>query len=193
MLLETLTTTFFKGLQNGNSSQAAYQTLTIQPGISQDPKTVYGDGVIELDGFGTIGGSSGTFTSNRLQLIPYADGPTGSTFNFRVYGWDFARQVNPNLGVWVPFLLAEFQCTTSAITGVAGYALSATEHVCDYIKLVNGTTGTNGFAGGLINSPAATGTNLVAYALVTLSGCRYVQFDFQKSSNVGMNVLWARA
>lgn len=193
MLLETVTTSFSKALQNGNSGQATFQTITTLAGISQNPKAVYGDGVVELDGFGIMGQSSGLYTQNRLQLIPYGDGSTGSTFNFRIYGWDFVLAPNPNLGTWVPFLLAEYTCTTSAISGTAGYALSATENLCDFIKLVNGTTGTNGFGGGLVSSASATGTNLIAFVLQALSACRYVQFDFQKSSSVNMNCLWSRA
>lgn len=189
MLLETVTTTFSKALL-ANSSQAAFQTLTILGG--QNPYQFYanntpGNGVYDLGDFGA------SFTQNRLQLIPYADGSTGSTFNFRIYGWDAVRSLDYKPFVWVPFLLAEFQCTTSAITGVAGYTISATEHVCDFVKLVNGSTGTTGFAGGYNSSATATGTNLVPVVLVTLAGCRFIQFDFQRSSTVNMNCLWARS
>lgn len=190
MLLETVTTSFTKALKSGNSGQGTFQTLTV---LTVTPDQIYSDGVIDFANVGVLGTPGAEFTQNRIQLIPYADGATGSTFNFRIYGWDYVDKPDPRLGVWVPFLLAEFQATTSAVAGVAGYTISATEHLADFVKLINGSTGTTGFAGGYNGSAAATGTNLVPLVLVTVAGCRYIQFDFQKSSNVTMNCLWARA
>jgi hypothetical protein len=193
MLLETLSTPFTKALRNGNSTAAAFSSIiprtTAPVPVSSGPNAAGGtDGVYDFS-------DHHYFTVNRLQLMPYADGNTGSQFSMRVFGWDVIEppDANPNLIVWIPFLICELAVTTGALVGFAGRYLSATEHLATTITLTQGLVGgTDGITGGRIYS--YTDTSLAGWVLLTISGCRYIQFDFQKTSaNIGMNCLWGKS
>ena len=189
MLLDTLTTPFSRALRGANSSAGTFASLNIQ---AERPNPFNQDSLTGIDGVYSMG-EGGIYTVNRLQLIPYADA-AGAQFSLRLYGWDSVAppDASNNLIVWVPFLIAELACTTSNRSGVTGHYVNDTEYAVDTIVLTQGTTGNNGFAGGLINS-TGPGTDLIAYALITLSGCQFIQFDFQQTDSVSMNCLWARS
>jgi hypothetical protein len=138
-------------------------------------------------------GAGGNFTQTRIRMLPYCNGPPGSQFSFRLYGW---RDVvypegNPNALVWVPEFDAEFACTSCAAPGPTDpnvRMILPTENFCDTITLTQGNLGPTGF----INS-TGPGTNLIAYAVAELGGCRKFQFDFQQTDPVGMNLLFVFA
>lgn len=170
-----------KALANGNSTATAFANFMT---TSIDPS---GDGVYPI-------GQAGDVAADRLFLMPYAEGGSGSNFSVRVYGWTTIKGQTPSdQKTWIPFLLAELACISCNVNGVmpatAGdpSQLLDSEYMCDTISLTQGSIGPQG----LINS-TGPGTNLVAFAKIDLAGCRVLQFDFQQTDPVGMNCLWAK-
>lgn len=120
-------------------------------------------------------------------LMPYCQGPKGSRFSIRLFGW---REVPGGAAVdvvWIPYLLAELACIAcdrsgpNRGTGTNRY-IHEDERFCDTITLVKGQAN--------ITSP---GSNLIASAVVSLGGCRFIGFDFQQTDPVPLNCLWAKA
>ncbi len=179
MLLETVSTTLTKALQNGDLYQTSFTVPTVR---SSQPT---GDGVY-------IAGQGGGLAPNRVFLLPFCLGPAGSAFTMRLFGWTELRNPSGDTStlVWIPFLLAELVCVATDLPGFAGRLLSDSERLCDAIALTKGSPG----AGGFVNS-SGPGTGLVASATVFLCGCRKFSFDFAsgEETDVGMNCLWARA
>lgn len=187
MLIETISANLHQALVNGDSiaaSFASFDMLATTPTAIGDPVGPGGatDGVFNA-------GHEGIFAQNRLFLLPYALGAAGSGFSLRVYGW---RPISHPDGlstqrVWIPYFLVELACTTCARPGPgpAPRKILNTERMCDTITLTRGNLGPTGY----INSNA--GTNLIAYAILEISGCKKFQFDFQQTAPVGMNALWS--
>ncbi len=175
-------------LANGNSQATAFASLL------PAARMLNADGSIP-DGI-QVWGHDGMNAPGRLALCPMAEGPAGTNFSIRVYGWRglAVPSGDPNKVVAIPVFIAEFACTTGEISGPPQDGptyprnLSDTERLCDTITLVQGHIGTTGF----INS--APGTNLIASVVMDIVGCRYFQIDFQGTDqNIGMNCLFARA
>lgn len=152
------------------------------------PSAVYSDGVYTA-------GHNAQVAPGRVLVFPVCDGAAGAQFSTRVYGW---RPIgnpdeNPNNVVWFPYLLAELLATAAALTAPIEAipslrALSGNQTLCDTLSLTQGQLGN----GGLLNS-TGPGTNLTAYALIDLCGCRFYSFDFQQQDAVSMNAFHARA
>jgi hypothetical protein len=79
------------------------------------------------------------------MLIPYGTDGGSLTFSLRVYGWESGQ--NGGETVWVPVLLAEFDCTT---VDDALNAEHSSDFICntitkvdgrDNVEVVTGTTG----------------------------------------------------
>lgn len=158
-----------------------------------------GDGVIQTN-------INGSFTAQRIYLMPYCEGEPGSIFFMRLYGW---RSITAKTGgsdntVWVYFLLAEFVCVSGAIAGPvlnqtaapgpAGFGLpiGPTENMCQSISMLSGVLGLTGF----INS-MPPGSIMPACAGVELCGAQLVSFDFEQAPSGGLgstlaaNCLWS--
>ncbi len=183
MLLETLSVPLAKALVT-NSTATTFASLDL---IGAPPS---GESVYPM-------GNGGMIAPNRLFLLPYCDGPAGSTFSMRVYGWRALTnpEASPVKGVSIPYLLAELLCVScgraapsEGLSGQSPRFLQASERMCDTITLTQGATGPWYTE---INS-TGPGTDLIAFALVDVVGSRYIQFDFQQTDPVGMNCLWAR-
>ncbi len=151
-------------------------------------------GVPTLDGMG-FGSATGVLCPKSLLIVPFGEGSPGAIFSLRVYGMHNMKA--PQLGdvlaeVWIHLFLAEMVCTLSNVGGVkqgsdalSGVDLIQTELLCDTITLTQGDLGRTG----RINS-TGPGSNLVAYALVDLQGCRRFVVDFQQiDANTSMNCL----
>lgn len=148
-------------------------------------------------------GQAGYFINNRLRIIPYCFGAPGSQFSFRVFGWESLSQPEGQAQtlVWIPYLLAEFACVACNQPGPSDNQMRLIqpgENFCDTITLTQGSLGKDG----VINSTGAaasaaagvqTPTDLIAYVLLDLCGCRMFQVDFQQTDAVSMNALLAFA
>lgn len=130
-IIEQLSDEPRKALIQGNSLATEW-TRPLIGGV--DPLTLYADGVIEA-----VKGP-GVLTPSRLFLMPYCEGPSGSQFSMRVYGWRKLKRpdnidlgtsppgagnagiVVPNpatspYGVWLWYLLCELACTACNAPG----------------------------------------------------------------------------
>ena len=143
-------------------------------------------------------GTGGDRAPYRIKLFPYCEGNPGSMFRMRLYGWDHIG-VDPFAFVWLPYLIAEFTCIActrggppAAVAGQQAFRLIAeTERFCDTMTLTAGTLGVSQVDGVVCST--GPGTNLIAWAIVDLAGCRKFQFDFEQTDPVTMNVLWSKA
>ena len=166
MLLETLWTKYQKALATNSTSgsfPAIIPTLT-------EPTS---DGVFNLR-------NDGVFVPNAIRVMPYAIASDNDTFSMRVYAWD---RVGP-LGLWVPCVLVELACTASAVVGVAGGDVLATERFADTISL---TTGNDDIS---VDIVSPTG-DVAGHAQIDLKGCEKVKFTFKiTSGTTSMNALW---
>ena len=159
--------------------------------LSTPPTTSPANGVWQ-------GGQGGVTAPYRIKVFPYAEGTPGSRFRMRICGLDNIG-VDPYAQVWWPYLLAEFTCTVcnrggppAAVPGrETGRLIRESERMCDTIELTGGSLGVSQVAG-VVNS-TGPGTNLIAWAMVDLAGCRKFQFSFEQIDTVTMNVLFARA
>ena len=168
-----------KALANGNSQATDWATLNLTD------VTPSGDGIF-------VAGYEGGYAPASIKFWPYCDGPAGSVFSVRVYGWyelsSSPAQQGPQC--WYYEMLGEFICTSCNVAGIhapqpgqTGY-LTTLENLCDTIALVQGQAS-------LINS-TRQGTDLVASAKVDLQRCRLFRFDFKPTDQVSMNCLWMR-
>lgn len=175
-------------VSTGNSFAIVFETLALAPNAptGNNVKTA---------------GHDGNFAAQRLFLLPYCNGSPGDQFFMRVFG---VRSVqNPEGGqakdVWVPYVLAVFQCTAGNLYGPASTApagldnarfIKPYETMCDNIVLLQGALG---LTGEIISYDP--GTNYVASAITELRGSRYFGVDFCLSDPPpqSMNALWARA
>lgn len=147
-----------------------------------------GDGVIQTN-------INGSFTANRIYLMPYCEGEPGSIFFMRLYGWRSIGEVvaGSTNTVWVYFLLAEFVCVSGMIAGPvlnqtaapgpAGFGLpiGPTENMCQSIQMIAGVLGLTGF----VNS-MPLGSIMPATAAVELQGAQIVSFDFAQMPSGGL-------
>lgn len=172
----------------GNSFATQFETLALAPNAptGNNVKTA---------------GHDGAFAARRVFHLPYCNGDPGDVFFMRVFG---IRSVqNPEGGamkdVWVPFVLAVFQCTAGNLYGPTSTAPPGTDNMrfvkpfetmCDNIVLIQGSLGLTGE----VNS-FDPGTNYVAFTLTELRGARYFGTDFMLGDPPpqSMNALWARA
>lgn len=177
-----------QALLNGDSQNAAWTSFDMTP--------VKPSG----DGVWSAGDSGGIHAPQRLFLLPYCEGLAGSNFSVRIYGWNGVENPDggPNRNVWIPYLLAELACVACNRFGpplagpipqvYAGRFIQPDEAACDTITL---TQGGLGLTGEIVST--GPGTDLIAFAIVELRGCKLFQFDFQQTDPVPMNCLWRRA
>ena len=198
--IENVSTAFKPALVQGYSTQAAfvaYQALAAANPLDQDLRTMLLSEMGVADGTHQAGWR-GDLAQNRVQVCPFSDSP-GTNFSMRLWMWREATQPGQSgtfLPVWVPVFVAEFACTSGTTGGVATkgpaapspYVLPDTAYLCDTITLVQGAVGLTG----LVNSTGPN-TNLPAYFLAEILGCRFFTFDFQQTDNVGMNALYSFA
>lgn len=179
-----------KALTQGNSQAPAFASLTLTQAAPS------ADGVYPF-------GKGGAFAPTRLFLMPYCEGVAGQQFSLRLYGWRPLDQPSgmPQTAVWIPYFLAELACTAcnqpgptpggpppwDNLTGALNPLILPGETFCDTITLTQGNLGPSG----AIYS-TGPGTDLIAFALVEMLGCKMFQFDFQQTDTVNMNCLWAR-
>lgn len=164
-----------------------------------------GDGVLEA---GVIRDGH-AYAPSRVLLFPYAEGPPGSVFSLRLYGWRSVKLTGTDqvaVEVWLYYCLAEFVCVTGDLpgpvatlnrapaTGVPhGFNLPVgpTEHLCQSLALTAGVLGGTGF----VNS-MPPGMNYPAFAGVELQGSQLVSLDLTTAGDEGglaANCLWALA
>lgn len=150
-------------------------------------------------GNGVFDVGDGAYAPSRAILTPYAEGPAGSVFTMRLYGWRAVGQpVAVGRQLWLWNILAEFLCVAGELPGpritrkeVVQNQLTALENICDGITLLRGVLGLNGWT-----NSGVPGNGCPASAAVELFGCRYISFDFAQagppnSGAIGMNCLWA--
>lgn len=155
------------------------------------------------NGFNTPGcvnmGQGGGEAPLRLMVMPYCEGPPGSIFWMRAYGWRpiGTDESNPRFATWVFNLLVEFVCVAGDLHGpqpidnvqTTNFLLPV-ENLCDSMQRTSGILGLNGF----VNSDAP-GSGTPAYAAFEIYGAKKVSFDFafpRDVSHVGMNCFYAR-
>jgi hypothetical protein len=164
----------FRPIRATNATDNGYPTrnptATEPEGTGNNAAQASASGVFDLVGNGVAS------DKNRVILVPYGAGADTNTFSMRVIGW---RRTRPRTGnepdklLWVPVPLADFACTLSVQTGVAGKALVATDLFCDTIALT-GTTA-NDDIDVSITSP---GNNLTAHVVVDLKGFQKLEVTF---------------
>lgn len=139
-----------------------------------------GDGIIMM------GSPDGAMTSNGLLILPYGVG-SATTFLLSVFGWDFVHpKVAQNAGMWVAWLMAAFNCTLGATTGLAGGEVDNTNNFCDTIVE---TTGNPNVSNEVI-SPTG---GLIASILLDAKGAKRIQLAFaMNGSSTSANALQRR-
>lgn len=147
---------------------------------SGDAGSATGASVIDL-----CPGGNGVSQASRLVLVPYGTGDADDVFAMRVIGWRCLGR-GATTAIWIPVILAELTCTMSAVTGVAGGAVSATEYFCDTIALVSGNDDIS------IDIVSPTG-DVIAHAAMDLKGFQKIEFQFDMTTNnpTGANCLIA--
>lgn len=167
MLIETLGLEWFKARQ-ANATDASFPSRIPQ---ATEPTGV-GDSVAQATASAVIDlrGGSGNVVQNAIVVRPFGAGSDNNTMSVRFIGWtyltDYTR--DPNTGIWVPTLLAELACTLSAVVGVAGKAVVATDRFADTITLTYG----NDDVSIDIVSPA---NDLSAHAVLDLKGSQKLE------------------
>jgi hypothetical protein len=126
-----------------------------------------GAGIIDL-------GARPNGMPNTLLLVPFGAGAGDTTFDMRVTGWAYVGTL------WVPVVLAEFNCTLGTATGVAGQPVANTDQFVDTITLATAHAGSNGVSVSVV-SPAG---NLVAHALVDCKGFGKIEIEFDPGPRV---------
>lgn len=133
-------------------------------------------------------GQGGVTTASHVRVIPFSDGPAGTQFRIRVWGW-LIYGTDPNTRVYLPSLLVQLTCTTGEIPGPSTpflpRVLPDVNRCCDVLSVDLGSVGT-----GSLDVP---GPGYLANALVEVKGAKKVQFEFEQIDPVSMNALWARA
>jgi hypothetical protein len=131
------------------------------------------------DGVVAVSDGAAPASPQTLLVLPYLLGNNNGTFSVRVIGWDLASTL------WVPKVLAEYDCTAGNVTGVAAADVLDTEFFADTLSLV-ANMGTN-----------AEGTTKVSpqddtpgHFLVQVRGCRKVEFLFKKGTGTSANALY---
>lgn len=170
-----------QALTQGNSQAGAFATMLVQEAEPSPTAGPIVDGVYDI-------GQAGMEASERVFVMPYAQGGERLNFSMRIWAWRHATNPLTQTGktdVWIPYLLAEFACTTGNVPGLADHVLNGNEYLADTIVLANGSLG----ARGEISVPL---TDTAAYAIVEVRGAKKISFDFQQTDPVGMNAFWAR-
>lgn len=108
-----------------------------------------------------------------LLLVFFGEGADNTTFDVRVIGW------SPVGSLWVPTLIAQMSCTLSAVVGVAGYDVTASERFADTISLGNGIA--------VVTNPASDA--MPATALVDVAGYRKAEVVFDMTGATNGNAL----
>lgn len=155
--------------QTSSSFVAKIPTVTVP---ADDAATATGQASVEMR-------NGGAFTQNGLVILPYGTGSNGNTFSMRVVGW---RQfgTDPHTLLWLPTTLAEFLCTLdSAILGIAGKTIVATEYFCGTIAIV-GTSGNPNVSCEIV-SPAVSGS--MAHVVVDTKGFEKIELSFSTGSS----------
>lgn len=137
------------------------------------------------DGVKDIGISAGV-CPDRVVILPFAIGDDDSGFGLRLWGWRFAGY--GSVGLWVPELLIELNCTLTNLSppGVSGKIVNDTERFAGSISVANGDVGHNGELLSPSNVPPAR-------VIVDLRGCAKIQFDIKHNNDITeTNALWAR-
>jgi hypothetical protein len=164
----------FRPIRATNATDNGYPTrnptATEPSGTGDNAAQASASGVFDLAGNGII------TDKNRVILVPYGAGSDTNTFSMRVIGWRraYGRTGNdPNKLLWIPIPLADFLCTLSVQTGVAGKSVINTDLFCDTIALT-GTTGNDDVSLDLV-SPA---NNLTGHVVLDLKGFQKLEVTF---------------
>lgn len=162
-----------------------------------------GDGIHEL-----VNGASKSGDKDKgraadveaaILCMFYGAGADNATFDVRLIGWDtiYAKPTT----LWIPKILASFTCTLSAMVGVAGAPLVATDRIVDTItlrtdnavsqpvtkSLDSGAVTTSSGWGVEIFSPAG---DLAAWVKVPLQGSRKLEFCYDMTGATDGNALF---
>lgn len=125
----------------------------------------------------------------QILIFPYCTGSPGSSFSFKLWGWWAWGQLvelESSPVVWIPTLIAEFNCVAGTLNGLASRNLKPSEFLCSELTLVKGSLG-NGRIYQSEGSPAAV--------LVDLPRPRKIQFDFRQGDAAPAfgNALWMQS
>jgi hypothetical protein len=140
------------------------------------------------------GGQGGLVAPYRVFLMPYCEGPPGSLFWTRLWGWRPTVDTNPSNALWIPVLLCQLACVSGMFPGPRGddvgppgnLYLTDMENLCSQLWVVTGSLGSGEMLGGGYSAAAA---------LCDLRGCRLFELEFQRRTGdtITMNCLYARA
>lgn len=151
--------------QNGNVSTA---TFTLPGAFESEPTA---------DGYYHLGLPDGPAGPKRALLIPYGTAAATKTFSMYVY---LLRKTMPKKtgnqqpSLWIPMMLASFDCTLCTKTGVGSNYIPSTQFFCDTIAA---SMGSPGVAGVDYNIRSPTG-NGIASVDVALYGNAYLSAIF---------------
>ena len=166
----TMITPEFRALTNNSTEGDFLQRVptTTRP-VSVDSETPTANAAV----FGA--------SDNAVVLVPFGTGSNDQTFDIRVYGW------NRSSGdLWYPTMLIELTCTIStALPGVAGADVIATEYFADEIVPDVTNTGTDNYE--LISPKSSIG---VAKVIVDHFGSELIELQFDLLTAAGANALY---
>lgn len=117
-----------------------------------------------------------------MFVMPFGLGAALDAFAVRCIGWKRIGS-DPNLTLWVPFILGTFGTVLGTTTGVAGAPVINTEKFADTITIVNEPTITADVTReGTTKIFSPTG-NLPGWFYVPLRGCEKIELCFQNTTN----------
>lgn len=173
------------------------QTLSLTRALSENSQRVDWSEVViteigltkdaEDDGSGVWTVGMSTFSSSLVRVHPICLGAPDYSFSMRIIGWWlYGSYPDPaKSSVFVPGLIAEFNCVAGSKQGIGNKLIRENEFLCSSMTLVAGTLG----EGGAIVSHEAG-----SWAKVELQGVRKIQFDFKQglTGPAFGNALWAK-
>jgi len=125
-----------------------------------------------------INAGSGSQSFNNIILFPFGVGSSGQTFDMLVVGW----KPTPK-GLWLPFPLAEYNCTLGTVVGQSGdYEVTDSENFVSIISLAEGNEN-------ISNELFSTVTGRVGHTMVDLKGSHKFQVFFNLGTATSANTL----
>lgn len=150
-------------------NDATAGTAFTNPSDSTTPPS--GDGVFQF-------GAGGSVASNGMMIVPFGTDTDAQTFLLGAFGWKTViGSVSGAVKSYTAVMLASFVCTIStALPGLAGTNVTATDYYCDIITLGVGNAN-------ISNEIISPTTDVKASLLLDCKGCDYIQLKILRNAS----------
>lgn len=177
MSMMNLARPFQKARQtNSTDTTSPSRVPTVVEPITVSPSSATSQEVIDF-----IEGGTGPIPFAAF-IIPYGLGADNDAFSLSVIGWKKIG-TDPNLTLWVPFLLGSYSTIISASVGVAGSPVINTERFADTITIVTEPTQTADVTRSGTTQIYSPTNNTPGWIRVPLRGCSKLELTFANVTN----------